>query len=165
MKRFLCIIKYLSTSWGGRISRSSNGYLIVNIPKYPLLRKPVSYVPALNVASACHRDEEGSFFLYVSYPKTNEEKKKSLWRVFYTKPQRHISTPRYAILGISRSVALVNQAIIQIVLRNCRLNNLRWLWFVVVAVDRNPHRRRRLVLRAVMQLMKWSRPVLTDRRR
>lgn len=41
---------------------SSNDYVITNIAKYPLLRKPVSYVPALNVASACHRDEEGVFF-------------------------------------------------------------------------------------------------------
>lgn len=86
------------------------GYVIPNIPYTPytpLLRKPVSYEPALNVASACHRDESGEFFFFpcmYPIPKQKRRKKRdSPEGILYKKPK--VYTPRYAIPGINRSVA------------------------------------------------------------
>lgn len=92
---------------------SSSGYVITNLLYNPLLRKPVSYEPALDVASACHRDERGESFFFFSLSKIKTvERKETLPRVFYIFKNTKAYTPRYAIQGINRSVALINQAII-----------------------------------------------------
>lgn len=86
---------------------SSNDHVITNIPKNPLMRKPVSYIPALNVANACHRDEEGTLsFLCVSYSDPKKNKKILSSKVFCTKTPKTIYSvlcyPGYQSLGRSR---------------------------------------------------------------
>ena len=92
---------------------SSNGYIYDHeYPIHPFLRKPVSYEPALDVASACHRDEEGSHFYFVCILSQNKiverkrKKKPSPKRYFVRKSPKGIYILRAMLFGVSIAQSL-----------------------------------------------------------